>query len=549
MFKLIHTLIVLALLYSLPIVGYDIDQLTLEEKVGQLFIVYFDGEDANENAEKIIRKTKVGGIIYYNWSNSLSDPLKIQQLSRDLQSLASQHIGIPLFISVDQEGGVVARLQNGFTEFPGNGALGKTSQPKLANKASYYMGLEMRAVGINFNLAPVVDINNNPANPIIGIRSFGDDKEIVCRYGKESLHGFLDAGIIPCLKHFPGHGDVTVDSHLKLPVVSKKYSEIEQMELYPFIQLADEAPAIMTAHILFPLIDPQNCATLSSHILQKILREKLNFRGVLVTDSLTMQSVLEQEKSLDEVILKAFEAGNDILLIGGRDLNRQVEGDIHIDEVIHLYQTMLEAIRCGRISEQRLDESVNRILNLKEKMNLFERVSPTEEDLFKALQCKKHFKVAHEISRRSLSFKEGNLLEDLSKLNITIIAPKILEEKIMRTDLMMLGKSVTLSTFEDFAPSEDYKKHVLERIKNTEYVIFCSYNSWKTPEQLELLQSVSRLKPTVTIAVRDPYDLDIPHCSTVKIATYSPTSSSLQAAAEWLMSTPTTNQSYKKIKQ
>jgi len=350
--------------------GDLVDAMTLEEKVGQIFMAYFDGENANDSAERLIRETKIGSIIYYNWANKLKDPLTIQQLSSDLQSLAKKHVKIPLFIAIDQEGGKVTRLREGFTQFLGNGALGETNRPELAYNASYCMGREMKAVGINFNLAPVVDVNSNPQNPIIGTRSFGNDKEKVAEFGEASVQGFLDADIIPCLKHFPGHGDVTVDPHKKLPVVNKSYKEIDDLELYPFKQLVDKVPAIMTAHILFPQIDPHNAATLSPHILQTILRENLHFKGVLITDSLLMQGLLEDLKNLEEVLLKAFEAGNDILLLGGRDLQHQVDGETHIDEIIRLYQCMINAVKSGRISEERVNESVTRILNLKKLANV-----------------------------------------------------------------------------------------------------------------------------------------------------------------------------------
>jgi len=295
MYKFCLTIITSLLIYITCLVeGGEIDQMTLEEKIGQLFITYFNGDYANEHAERLIKETKIGGIIYYNLTNGLKDPSKILKMSNDLQELAKRYIGIPLFISTDQEGGLVTRLLEGFTEFPGNAALSRTNQPELAYKSCYYMGKELRVVGVNFNLAPVVDVNNNPLNPIIGIRAFSNNKYDVAAFGKKSIKGFKDGGVISCLKHFPGHGDVSVDSHKALPIVYKNYNEIEDLELYPFIQLIKEAPAIMTAHILFPQLDSKNCATLSSFILEKILREKLNFNGVLLTDSLTMQGVLKE---------------------------------------------------------------------------------------------------------------------------------------------------------------------------------------------------------------------------------------------------------------
>ena len=535
MFKLSFKILVCFLLTrSFPAECYEIDQMTLEEKVGQLFMAYFDGEGANECAERLIRETKIGGIIYYAWSNGLKDPFKVQKMSNDLQKLAIQYIGIPLFISADQEGGLVARLQDGFTEFPGNSALCRTEQPNLAYEASYYMGQELRVVGVNFNLAPVVDVNNNPSNPIIGIRSFGDDKEMVTNFGRASVQGFKDSGIIPCLKHFPGHGDVTVDSHKGLPVVNKSYSEIDNLELFPFKRLAENTPAIMTAHILFTQIDPKNCATLSPLILEGILREKLNFQGVLITDSLTMQGVLEGHANLEEVVLKAFEAGNDMLLIGGRDLQNQVDGESNIDEMVRICHSMIKAVRDGRISEERVNASVTRILKLKKESGLFDRLPLTNQDLVETLQKKDHLKLAHEIAYRSVQIQECDFNYDLSELNVAIVAPKTIENKIRGTDLMKLGQSVTLHTFKSLEPSAEECQKILENLKSSDYVVFCSYNSWKTPRQLELLRAVSKLKPTACIAVRDPYDLDVHHHSKVKIATYSPTSCSLQVVADWL---------------
>ncbi len=195
---------------------------------------------------------------------------------------------------------------------------------------------------------------------------------------------------------------------------------------------------------------------------------------------------------------------------------------------------MIEAVRGGRISEERVSASVARILRLKEESGLFNRLPLTNQDLDKTLRKKDHLKLANEIAYRSVQIQEWNLNHDLSELNVAIIASKIIEEKIIGTDLMKLGQSTTLHTFEGLEPSVgDYQK-ILENLGNSNYVVFCSYNSWKIPKQLELLRAVSKLKPTACIAVRDPYDLDAHHHSTVKIATYSPTSCSLQVVAEWL---------------
>lgn len=332
----------------------------LEEKVGQMMMVCFRGESANENAKELIQEVGVGGIIYYTWANELSSPKQVQHLSESLQALAK----IPLFIATDQEGGRVARLKEGFTLSPGNQAIAATGNPHIAYDYAFVMGQEMKAVGINMNLAPVVDVNVNPKNPVIGERSFSDSPEIVAIFGKEALNGYHRAGVMTTLKHFPGHGDVETDSHTDLPIVNKPLHELEQIELFPFAVLAKDTDAIMTAHILVPSMDEENCATLSKKILS-YLRETTGFKGLIVADSLTMQGVLKQCNSLEEATLRAINAGCDLLLFGGKLLIGQENKETSPDDIKRIHTLIVEAVKNGLISEERINESVERILQLK----------------------------------------------------------------------------------------------------------------------------------------------------------------------------------------
>jgi len=490
--------------------------MTLEQKVGQLFMTYFDGQEVNEEAARLIKEMHIGGIIYYNWANDLSDPKQVEQLSSGLQALADEHIGIPLLIAVDQEGGLVARLQGGFTEFPGNAALGRTEQSELAYEAAKAMGTEMRAVGINLNLAPVVDVNSNPLNPVIGVRSFGDNPELVATFGEASMKGYRSAGVIPCLKHFPGYGDVSVDTHKALPVVSKDLDELLQTELLPYRLLSSTAPAIMTAHILFTALDGKNCATLSPTILQGLLRNTLGYDGVLITDSLTMRGLLEGN---EEVVIRAFEAGHDILLIGGRDLLNKTEEESGVDEILRFYHSLLDAVRSGRVTEERVDQSVERILALKQRLG---SPQPTEE---------KHSQIAREIACRSVLPIKGDFPLDLADKDVLVVIPAIIATQIEATDLGRIG---TVCTFEGLVPTDDDWKQITGLATQVDEIIFCSYNAWKTPKQLDLLNLLAGIKPTTCIAVRDPYDLELCPNAVAQLATYSPTSCSLQVAAEWI---------------
>lgn len=341
--------------------------LTLFEKVGQLMIVSFHGETANTDAQRLIQELHIGGIIYYNWANGLNTLAQIKKLSANLQQLAQlTRLKIPLLIAVDQEGGKVARCP--ITKFPGNQALGLTNHPELAKTSAYTIGTELLAIGVNTNLAPVVDINSNPLNPVIGSRSFGDTPELVAIFGTQALAGYHAAGIITTLKHFPGHGDTNTDSHLDLPVVNKSLPELQMTELYPFAQLASQTDMIMTAHMLVPALDPEYCTTLSRKTLN-YLRTQIGFNGVIITDSLVMAGVLKQtNQSVAEAAIQALIAGHDIVLLGGRQLmGAFLEKELTLADIQHIQQTIIESIKSGRISEAQIDQSVQRVLNLKQK--------------------------------------------------------------------------------------------------------------------------------------------------------------------------------------
>ncbi len=343
-------------------------EMSLEEKVGQLLMVHFNGEEVNDDARALVQKTKVGGIIYYNWSNGLHGPEQVQALSAGLQKLAEANQNpIPLLIAADQEGGVVSRLNNGFPKFPGNKAVGETSNPTFAQDVAFAMGQELQAVGINMNLAPVVDINSNPRNPVIGARSFGAHAEVVLAFGEKALSGYRQAHIIATLKHFPGHGDTTVDSHEDLPIVHKSKEELERVELFPFVRLASFSEAIMTAHILVPAFDTENCSTLSEKTLN-YLRETIGFQGVIVSDSLVMGGVLKKCGTVDEAAIRALKAGCDILILGGKLLVGERAGfELTVSDIERIHSSIVEAVKTGRISEERVNQAVEKILNLKNR--------------------------------------------------------------------------------------------------------------------------------------------------------------------------------------
>lgn len=334
-----------------------VEDLSLEEKVGQVFMFGFPGKTP-EDARELISELKVGGIIYF--ARNLGSVEEVSHLSSTLQEWAmSNPSGIPLFISADQEGGIVSRLTQGISVMPGPMSLAAADGPELVFEVSRASAEQLRWAGINMNLAPCLDVNDNPENPVIGVRSFGSDPRKVAELGSAAVKGFYEGGIIPVGKHFPGHGNTSLDSHLDLPILPHPRSRLDQVELVPFKYAIESGlPAIMSAHIVFQCIDPERPATLSEPVLKGLLREELNFQGLILTDCLEMNAISKFVGTVRGAV-EAFKAGCDILLISHtRELQKAA------------YQALIEAVKTGEISEERLNESCARILRLKEKLGL-----------------------------------------------------------------------------------------------------------------------------------------------------------------------------------
>ena len=518
-----------ALVCVVPCFGFNLDEMSLEEKVGQLLMVHFHGEVANEDAKILIQETKVGGIIYYNWSNGLSSPEQVHTLSSGLQKLAREsRTSIPLLIAADQEGGLVVRLTRGFTIFPGNKALGMTGESRLAELAALCMGEEMKAVGINMNLAPVVDINCNPKNPVIGIRSFGEVPETVVAFGEKALRGYKEAGIIGTLKHFPGHGDVEVDSHEDLPVIHKSIEQLEQVELLPFRKLAPLADAIMTAHLMVPALDPDNCVTLSKKA-HSYLREKIAFQGLIVSDSLVMEGVLKKCHSVDEAALQTLEAGCDMLILGGKQLiGSHANLELTVADIQRIHASLVKAVKSGRVSEARINEAVQRVLKLKERY-----VAPVAFEAF-STYTKQHPAVAQKIASLALRVIEKKKVK-LHEKTIALIAPQLLKESIDQASLLKIGKQRQLFFFNGLSPSAAEIESLQQSVQATDVVVFFSYNAWKNPSQALLIQSLlDKGKQLILLVTRDSLDGTLFPQADMIYNTFGPTLPSIQAVCDRL---------------
>jgi len=323
----------------------------LREKVGQLFMIGFSGPSVSKDLVSLMAEYRPGGVILF--ARNLESPAQTLGLTNDLQKLAHHE---PLFISIDQEGGRVSRLPAGFTIFPPCAVLGQCDSTELTYAAAAATATELRAVGINMNLAPVLDLNTNPENPIIGDRAFGATPTQVSTLGLATIAGLQDNKVIACGKHFPGHGDTTTDSHKELPVVTASLERLREMELRPFGHAIENGLAtVMTAHVLFPSLDERYPATLSFAILTGLLRDQLSFEGLILTDDLEMHAIIDHY-GIEEAAIKAFLAGADVLLIC-KDRDRQVAAM----EAVH------EAVKDGTIPQARLEASLQRIAKTKER--------------------------------------------------------------------------------------------------------------------------------------------------------------------------------------
>ncbi|WNS45442.1 beta-N-acetylhexosaminidase [Paenibacillus sp. MMS20-IR301] len=331
-------------------------EMTLEEKIGQMLLVGIDGTTLDTAAAKMITEDKVGGIILY--SDNVGNLKQLVSLTNALKQ-SNRGNPAPLFMSVDQEGGKVSRLPDAYAVFPSNAAVGTGNSAEAAGKMGGLLARAVKSSGFNMNFAPVLDINSNPDNPVIGARSFGSSAELAIKLGVAEMKGLEREGAIPVVKHYPGHGDTSVDSHLELPVVNKTAAQLAKLEWLPFqAAIREQADAVMVAHILYPALDPDKPASLSKVIIGQQLRGEHGFKGVVITDDLTMGAIVKNY-SLTAAAVDTVLAGSDILLIAHEYKNEKaVRG------------ALITAVKDGTISESRIDDSVTRILTLKAKYKL-----------------------------------------------------------------------------------------------------------------------------------------------------------------------------------
>ncbi|MCX4860059.1 glycoside hydrolase family 3 protein [Streptomyces canus] len=522
-----------------------VSRMTLEEKVGQLFVMRVYGHsatapdqadiDANlkeigvRTAAEMIARYRVGGVIYFTWAHNTRDPHQIADLSNGIQKASlRQPRGLPVLISTDQEHGIVCRVGEPATLFPGAMAIGAGGARKDARTLGRIAGQELRAIGIRQNYSLVADVNVNPANPVIGVRSFGSEAGAVAGLVAAEVAGYQGAGVAATAKHFPGHGDTAVDSHYGFPVITHSRELWEKLDAVPFRSaIRAGIDSIMTAHIQFPALDDSgDPATLSHPILTGILRGELGYDGVVVTDSLGMEGVRTKYGD-DRVPVLALKAGVDQLL--------------NPPSLDVAWNAVLKAVQGGELTEARLDESILRILRLKARLGLFEEPYVSHGGVTRTVGTPTHLAAADRIAERTttLLVNERRLLplnrRTHRKLLVVGADPASPSGTtgpptgVLAAALTELGFTATaLPT--GTAPSAATVAQAVAAAQDADAVVVGTYNITAAQKAL-VEQLVATGRPVVAVAIRNPYDVAQLPAVPAYLAAYSWTDVELRAAA------------------
>ncbi|HEX7065232.1 MAG TPA: beta-N-acetylhexosaminidase [Bacillales bacterium] len=513
-----------------------LSQMSLREKIGQLMLIGFEGTTVTPRVANIIKEDKIGGVILF--PRNIQTPEQVLRLNIELQSLArnSNH-PFPLFVTTDQENGIVRRLKAGVTQFPGNMLLGAVDDREATRKVSRAAAAELKALGLNMNLAPVLDVNNNSQNPVIGVRSFGERTEDVAEQGVAFIQGHHDAGVMTTVKHFPGHGDTALDSHSDLPVITHSMERLEEVELPPFVEAINAGTdSVMMSHIYFPALDRQKDlpASLSKNVTTGLLREKLGFAGVIMTDCLEMNAVVKMTGTV-EGALEALKAGSDLLMIS-HTYELQIEAMNRIEQ----------AVKEGEVDEELIDRAVERVMKLKKKQLSWNEL-PEDAGIPSFVDGEEHQKLAQKQYERGVTLVKNESVLPLkvkkdSKILVVTIKGKMhspvegkrqtssfLAGAVSRRHSNVLEKEINLS------PDENEIDEVIAVAEQVDVIIFGSDYAYTNETQALLVRKLlDKPVPLIVVAVGNPYDLASFRGVSAYLATYEYSRAALQAAADMI---------------
>jgi beta-N-acetylhexosaminidase len=525
-------------------IAQSIRGMSLEEKVGQMFVLFAYGPDANKpdarntslygvaTPAEVVAKYKPGGWIYFNARGNVESPTQLATYSNQLQTAAvNSGLHVPLTIATDQEQGVVVRIGPPATQFGGNMAHGAARDTADARTAAGITGRELKAMGIRQDYAPVADVNVNALNPVIGVRSFSSDPTLVADMTVAQVQGYQrDAGIMATAKHFPGHGDTRDDSHNSLPTINHTLAQWNTIDAPPF-QAAIKAgiDSIMTAHIVVPTLDPSGVpATLSKPILTGVLRNQLGFKGLIITDALEMAAVRTIYGDA-EVAVRAIEAGADQLLLPPAP-------DVQFNAV-------LDAVRSGRISERRIDESLMRILLMKLKNGVLFNPFVDVSKIATTVGTPASLATAQQIVDKSVTLVKN----DTNTVPLSNTPRKILvtgwgvsTTQSLANSLTKRGATTTVAQT-GAAPSDAAIADSVAKAQQNDVTVVLTQKAWDTTvtdklaKQQKLVKDLLATgKTVIVVAVRDPYDIAYFDAAPTYLATYGYAAVSMESLAKVL---------------
>ena len=483
-------------------VGAVVERLSIEQKVGQLLLLGFGGTTMDATISAFLDDMQPGGIALF--TRNIQGPEQTLTLVRAVRDHdpkvkclgtcpTTVPPSVPMFVSVDQEGGSVVRLKRDAVVLPSAMALGATDDPELARRVGRQLGEDLRWWGFNMNLAPVLDVNSNPKNPVIGVRSYGGDPNRVGEIGVGYVAGLSEAGIVAVAKHFPGHGDTDVDSHYAMPVLHHDRSRLDAVELRPFARgFAAGLPAIMTAHIALPGVGEGDDvpATVSAKVITGILREDLGWDGLVITDGLEMQGIIDKYGA-GEAAVRAVVAGADmVMVLWFPEKKKEVQ------------RALLDAVANGRLPQERLDQAVRRVLEHKARHGLFTRQLPTVEEARGAL-AKSDRRVLQEVAERAITVvKNDGAVVPLRKKSEA--PPKVVAAAPFSAFLRGLQRGVSARIIA--LPSAPTK---IQTAKDSERVIEAAREEGaevvviglQTGDHIAIVKAVQRALPAVKVVV------------------------------------------------
>ncbi|MGW5719658.1 glycoside hydrolase family 3 protein [Amycolatopsis sp. NPDC003865] len=513
--------------------------LTLEQKVGQLFVTWVNGKSADEVNPKnqtdfgvdtpaqVVRKYHLGGVIYFNndTRDNFDDPVQVAKLSNGLQKAAiTSGAHIPLQVAADQEGGTVTRMGAPATEFPNAMAISAGRDTSRATKAATILGQELRAVGINQDFAPDSDVNSNPVNPVIGVRSFAGQPGLAGDFVTAEVGGFQKS-VAATAKHFPGHGAAPTDSHTGLPRIDSTEDQWRATDVPPFkAAIKAGVDSIMTAHIQFPSLDPSlEPATLSKPIVTGKLRGELGYNGVVITDSLEMQGVRELHSDAEIPVL-ALKAGVDQLLM-----------PVHLDVAIN---AVLAAVKSGEIPVQRIDQSVLRVLKLKLKSGMLFAPFVDPNRVMKTVGTPANLATAQDIADRGITAvaNDAGLLPLKQKPATALVTGWGATTTATLAQKLTAHGTAATAYQTGQAPTDAQIAQSVANAKNVDLVVVLTNNIGGFPLQTKLLNALQATgKPVVAVAAQIPYDAGYPSAVQTWLATYGYIGPTLEALAKVIL--------------